>query len=132
MLSTPNSKANDPHDTLEITPDVVLVARAAADSPSLAPGATGREPPMGSAKAAIPTVDTTFRATDTSGERPSHGRWTKRAAVTFVFALCSALAAAAWENYGDEAQGLIANYTSRPVFSLTSWLPSSLIPPRPA
>ena len=42
MLSTPDTKS-DPHDVLEIAPDVVLVARAATDFPSLAPDANERK-----------------------------------------------------------------------------------------
>ena len=42
---------NDPHDVLEIAPDVVLVARAAAEFPTLAPDAVSqpftRQPNMG-------------------------------------------------------------------------------------
>ena len=135
MPST-DSKANDLHDSLEIAPDVVLVARSAADFPSLAPGATGRhpdrQPNIGSDDVAIPRVDTTFRATDTSGARSSSGRWLKSASLAFLFALCSALAAAGWQRYGDEAQALIADYASvKPSFSLASWLPSSLMPAKP-
>src|SRR4029077_8984076 len=64
---------NDPHDVLEIAPDVVLVARAAAEFPSLAPDTASqpfaRQPNMGNMGAgpdlaAAPRVDTTFRASD--------------------------------------------------------------------
>jgi hypothetical protein len=120
---------NDPHDVLEIAPDVVLVARAAAEFPSLAPDAThrplDRQPNMGSgspAGEAIPRVDTSFRATDTSGGR-SHGAWARRAAVVFLFALGSAFAAAAWERYGDDAQASVAGITPQIIPALMSWLP---------
>ena len=120
---------NDPHDVLEIAPDVVLVARAAAEFPSLAPDAThrplDRQPNMGSgspAGEAIPRVDTSFRATDTSGGR-SHGAWARRAAMVFLFALGSAFAAAAWERYGDDAQASVAGITPQIIPALMSWLP---------
>src|SRR5262245_20739056 len=103
MQSTPDSK-NDPHDVLEIAPDVVLVARAAVDFPSLAPDAAGqsfdRQPDMGSGLAAAhaPEVDTTFRASDVNeGVRRSRGRWVRTAFVAFLVAFGSAFATAAWE-----------------------------------
>ena len=128
MHSTLDGK-NDPHDVLEIAPDVVLVARAAAEFPSLAPDAThrplDRQPNMGSGSAAgqaMPRVDTSFRATDTSGGR-SRGAWARRAAVVFLFALGSAFAAAAWERYGDDAQASVAGITPQIIPALMSWLP---------
>ena len=58
MLSTLDKRQHDPHDVLEISPDVVLVARAAADFPSLAPEAMGREVHMDlDDDAAIPRLD---------------------------------------------------------------------------
>jgi hypothetical protein len=113
---------------LEIAPDVVLVARAAADFPTLAPNATyDRQPNMGSGFAAAdaPEVDTTFRASDVhEGVRP-RGRWVKTAAVAFLLALGSAFATAAWERYGDQAQAMVADFTPRSIIpDLTSWLPS--------
>src|SRR5215813_6223121 len=116
MLSTPNSK-NDPQDVLEIAPDVVLVARSATEFPSLAPGAThrpgDRQLNIGSGFAAdpvTPTVDTSFRATDTSGGL-ARGGWVRKILVAFIFALCSAFAVAAWERYGDDAQAAVASIT---------------------
>src|SRR6185312_13465080 len=133
MVSTLDTGQHDPHDVLEISPDVVLVARAAADFPSLAPDAKAhhdREPVMGSPDAAMPRVDTTFRAADTSGERSVHSKWLRSTAMAFLFALCSALAAAGWGRYGDEAKATLANYT--PQMALSSLLPTSLISGRAA
>jgi len=128
MLATLDGK-NDPHDVLEIAPDVVLVARAAAEFPAPAPDTAhrplDRQPNMGSAPSAgeaIPRVDTSFRATDTSGGR-SRGAWARRAAIVFMFALCSAFAAAAWERYGDDAQATVAGITPQIIPALMSWLP---------
>ena len=122
---------NDPHDVLEIAPDVVLVARAAADFPSLAPDTMGqyfdRQPNMGSGfgAAQTPEVDTTFRATDVNeGVRP-RGRWVKTVSMAFLLALVSAFATAGWERYGDEAQAMVADFSPRTIIpDLTSWLPS--------
>jgi hypothetical protein len=133
MLSTLDNRQDDRRDVLEISPDVVLVARAAADFPTLAPGATGREAHMdvnAEMPGEYPRVDTTFRASDTSGERSSHGKWLRRAATVFAFAFVSVLATAAWERYGDELQAMLANST--PQFSLASLVPTSLFSGRAA
>jgi hypothetical protein len=129
MLSAPENMQHDPHDVLEISPDVVLVARAAADFPTLAPDATGHDVHMGATAAATPRLDTprldtTFRAADTSGERASHGKWLRSAAMAFLFALVSAFGAAAWERYGDDAQAMFASFS--PQSTLASWIPTSL------
>lgn len=128
MPSTLDSR-NDPHDVLEIAPDVVLVARAAAEFPSLAPDAThgrsDRQPNMGSGSAAgpaMPKVDASFRATDTSGGR-AHGGWARKV-ILALFALCSAVTAAAWNHYGDDAQAMVAGITPQIMPALKSWLPS--------
>jgi len=115
MLSTLDTRANDPHDTLEIAPDVVLVARAAAEFPSLSPEAmrrpADRQPNIGTSAAAAmsaPEVDTTFRPTMV--ERPMRGKWARSALTVFLFAFTSALAAAAWQHYGDDAQQMMARF----------------------
>jgi len=120
----------DPHDVLEIAPDVVLVARAATEFPSLAPDPTHRpgerQPNMGAGLAAgpaTPAVDTSFRATDTSGGR-ARGGWARKALFTFLLTSCSALAVAAWQHYGDDAQDMVAGITPQIVPALTSWLPT--------
>lgn len=127
MLSTLDNSQHDRRDVLEISPDVVLVARAAADFPTLAPEAMGREAHIDSE---IPRVDTTFRASDTTGRRSSHGKWLRRAGLTFLFAFMGVVATAAWERYGDEAQAMLTNYT--PQFSLASLMPTSLFSGRAA
>jgi hypothetical protein len=131
MPSNQDTK-HDPHDVLEIAPDVVLVARAAAEFPSLAPDSAshpfGRQPNMGNMGAgpdlaSAPRVDTTFRASDVDdipGLR-SGARWLRRAAVAFLFAFLSVFATAAWQRYGDDAQAMAAGLTSR--VDLTAWLP---------
>lgn len=127
MLSTLDNSQHDRRDVLEISPDVVLVARAAADFPTLAPEAVGREAHM---DAEMPRVDTSFRASDTTGARSSHGKWLRRAGLTFAFAFMGVVATAAWERYGDEAQAMLTNYT--PQFSLASLMPTSLFSGRAA
>jgi hypothetical protein len=129
MQSTPETK-NDPHNVLEIAPDVVLVARAAADFPSLSPAPTSqpfdRQFNMDSAypEARAPQVDTTFRASDVNeGIRP-RSRWIKTGSLAFLLALGSAFATAAWQRYGDQAQTMVADFTPRNIVpDLSSWLP---------
>ena len=118
------STKNDPHDVLEIAPDVVLVARAAAEFPSLAPDTASqpydRQPNMGNMGAgpdmtAAPRVDTTFRASDVN-DIPGLGsaaRWLRRAAMVFLFAFISVVATDAWERYGDDLQAMAAGMTPR-------------------
>jgi hypothetical protein len=123
------SKETDPHDIFVIEPDVVLAARAdkapsdpAYDMPgrpSAAPDGMASPASMASA-ASPPRVDTTFRATDVDnilGDRPATSRWAKRAFMAFL-ALCSAIAAAAWQYYGDDAKQMLADWT--PSFVLSS------------
>jgi hypothetical protein len=123
---------NDPHDVLEIAPDVVLVARAAAEFPSLAPDTASppfsRQPNMGNMGAgpdltAAPRVDATFRASDVNDipGLSSGARWLRRGAMAFLFAFLSVIATAAWQRYGDEAQAMAAGLTSR--VDLAAWLP---------
>ena len=78
-----------------------------------------------------PQVDTTFRPTNVNsilGERPSSGKWAKRSFMA-LFALCSAVAAAGWQHYGDEAKQMIASWT--PSFALSSLLHTET-PPSPS
>jgi hypothetical protein len=131
MPSNQDTK-NDPHDMLEIAPDVVLVARAAAEFPSLAPDTVsqpfGRQPNMGNMGAepdltAAPRVDARFRASDVNDipGLSSSGRWMRRAAMAFLFAFISVFATAAWQRYGDDAQAIAAGLTSQVDFA--AWLP---------
>lgn len=129
MLSTLNRPEQDPHDVIEIAPDVVLAARTDSPSPTPAAGAVGAPsaPEVRIAPASpvsTPSVDTTFRATTLDdlgirGERSSLGKWAMRTLLAFLFAFCSAVAAAAWQRYGDEAQQMLADWTP-PRIGLTS------------
>ncbi|MDE2469561.1 MAG: hypothetical protein KGL35_12645 [Bradyrhizobium sp.] len=100
---------------------------------------------------AVPPVDTAFRATaatadiiasDIKASNPrktpdaikvpddirldrapsSVGRWAKRAAVGFLFALGSVAAAEGWDRYGDTAKQMMADWT--PQFALNSSQPA--------
>ena len=112
---------NDPHDVLEITPDVVLAARADREFPTLAPGAISRpaEPRIastGPAAASAPSPEAMFRVTDAdhipvAGERKPRRKWVTRTLVAFLLALGSGAAAEGWRHYGDTARQMIAHWT---------------------
>jgi hypothetical protein len=115
-------KDNDPHDVVEITPDVVLAARADRELPMFAPNtaAPPAQPqihvvPSSAAMAAAPSLDASFRAADIQdirhpGRRPPRGRWLRRVIVVFLFAFGSAVAAEGWRHYGDAAKQRIADW----------------------
>ncbi len=129
------TKQADPHDVFLIESVLAACAKLShsepADrtvSPPLAPQAHIASGVAAAASA--PKVDATFRASDVDHvevppdkvhgplKRPSNGRWVMRASLGFVFALASAMAAAAWQHYGDAAMQTIANWT--PPFALVS------------
>lgn len=111
MQSTLTAREADPHDVFVIEPDVVLAARA--DSPDTARRAPNLHALVSeisagvAAQAAAPKVDTSFRAAHVEKRR----RWASSFIVAFLFALLSAVGAAAWQRYGDRAQATIAAVT---------------------
>lgn len=153
MLATLNSRQivdeivkdtmrdNDPHDAVQISPDVVRASRLTSEAPTLAPEFTARpepkfapepklspEPkfiPVSAPPAAAPSVDTAVRVTASDGpnrpKRSAAGRWLRGAFVTFLFAGGSAAATIAWEKHGDAATQMLAEWTP----ALTSLLPST-------
>ncbi|WP_342730346.1 hypothetical protein [Bradyrhizobium sp. B117] len=155
MLATLNSKQivdeivkdtikdNDPHDAVQISPDMVLASRPISVSPALAPDiATRPEPKFAPEQkisivygppAAAPSVDATVRVEAGDGhgrrKRSAVGTWLRGASVAFLFAGGSAAAAIAWEQHGDTARQMLAQWT--PV--LASLLPatSQLLPSTP-
>jgi hypothetical protein len=132
MQSTLTPQDTDPHDAFVIEPDVVLAARQPSPDPvqellsHLAHKAAEKSPEVSAAPevsvvAPTPAVDTTFRATavdniDTTDrpvvpdDRPGIGWWVKRSFVAFMFALCSAFAAAAWTHHGAAARQMISSW----------------------
>jgi hypothetical protein len=142
MHSTLTRQETDPHDAFAIEPEIVLAARTHQESPdpvhevlSLLSRRRAQTASGVSAGAATPTVDTTFRATaadirvptihvgsDRPAGRSPSGSRAKRAVTVFLFALCSALAAAGWQHYGAAARQMISAWT--PPFALTSSPPT--------
>jgi hypothetical protein len=119
MQSTLTAREADPHDMFVIEPDVVLAARSDAPEPQR------REPNLRAlvteisagvaAQAAAPKVDTSFRSVASEKRR---GKWLSRFITVFLFALLSAVGAAAWQRYGDRAQAYVA--TAAPLLGLSS------------
>jgi hypothetical protein len=148
MQSTPTLKDTDPHDVFAIES---LLAAHAEKTPPLAhdPAAPSVAPqvhvaPPISASAAIPQLEPTFGAPDAGdiqvenvrpGEikvdglkplgEPATAKWVKRV-VMGLLGLCGAMAAAAWQHYGDQAKAVAAEWA--PPFVLAA-LPSATTPP---
>ena len=146
MLATLNSKQivdeivkdtmkdNDPHDVLDIAPEIVLASRPdkAPPAPTLVPdGARRPEPKINlvmEAPAAAPSVDTAVRAAASDlhvrRKRSSVGRWLSGAFVTLLFVAGSAAATVAWQIHGDTAKAMVAAWMPALVAS-----PSQATPP---
>ena len=128
MLATLNDK-NDPHDAIEISPDIVLASRAEKDAPTLAPELSGRaEPKLEAApepRIAAPSVDAAVRAAlsdyQASRKRSSLGKWLSRAVFSVLFAGGSAAAAIAWQAHGETVKQMAA-----------VWVPALAAPPSQA
>ncbi|MBC9876093.1 hypothetical protein G8O24_01865 [Bradyrhizobium sp. INPA01-394B] len=139
-------KDNDPHDAIQISPDVIRASRAGGEAPTLAPEFTIRpepkfapepkatiepkfspasEPQAAAPQAAAPSVDTAVRVTASDDhirpKRSAAGKWLRGAFVTFLFAGGSAAATIAWEKHGDTATQMLAQWTP----ALASLLPST-------
>ncbi|HKS18520.1 MAG TPA: hypothetical protein VJS63_04840 [Bradyrhizobium sp.] len=116
-------EADDPHDAPITTPDVVPAAwadKVLADIKRDAVSVSAEPKPAASAASApvlAPTPEPTFRVTASDkipapGDKRSGGGWISRTAIAFIFALCSAIAAAAWQHYGDTAKQMVAKLPS--------------------
>jgi hypothetical protein len=139
-------KDNDPHDAVQISPDVIKASRVGSEAPTLAPEFTARpepkfalerkltiEPkfspvsePQGAApQAAAPSVDSAVRVTASDDhirpKRSAAGKWLRGAFFTFLFAGGSAAATIAWEKHGETATQMLAEWTP----ALASLLPST-------
>ncbi|TYL83220.1 hypothetical protein FXB40_46345 [Bradyrhizobium rifense] len=153
MLATLNSRQivdeivkdtvsnNDPHDAVQISPDMVRASRVSSEAPTLAPEFTARpepkfapgpkihlEPkviPVLGPQPAAASVDTAVRVTASEGhsrpKRSAAGKLLRGAFVTFLFAGGSAAATIAWEKHGDTATQMLAEWTP----ALASLLPST-------
>jgi hypothetical protein len=125
----------------KVVADIARDANSHVKSYSRRPASDRPQPAESGAavRAMVPTVDTRFRATaaddvsdihapsiDVGSDRPAgappnRGR-VKKTITVFLFALCSAFAAAAWQHYGAAAKQMIAAWT--PPFVLTALPPT--------
>lgn len=124
---------NDPHDAVQISPDMVLVSRPSSVAPTLAPKISSPPEPkvkpeprisaIFEPQATAPSVDTAVRvaASDLHSrqKRSSAGKWLRGAFVTILFAGGSAAATVAWEKHGDTAKQMFAEWMPA-LTSLTS------------
>ncbi|APG12373.1 hypothetical protein M2175_005511 [Bradyrhizobium elkanii] len=141
-------KDNDPHDAIQISPDMVLASRPISGAPALAPEiATRPEPkidpkfapeptinpepkfsPVLEPQTAAPSVDTAVRVAASDGrnrqKRSSAGKWLRGAFAMILFAGGSAAATVAWEKHGDTARQIFAEWKPA-LTALTSLLPST-------
>ena len=129
MVSTPTMKENDPQSAVAIDPEIVLAARsdrvAATASGADAPGRPHeRSAPVVAPQgpnpmaAPTPTIDRVFRPADAdipdlAGRRSSIATWAVRTGLAVLFAVFSAVAAAAWQTYGDQAQEAVGRWMPR-------------------
>jgi hypothetical protein len=125
MQSTLTLQQTDPHDAFAIEPGAEASPDPVHEVLSLLSRRRAQMAPNAPAAAPIPTVDTTFRAAaidtvEVSGDRPAKRAWAKKAIVTFLFALCSALAASAWKYHSDTAQQLISNWMLPSAFTTSA------------
>ncbi|HEV2155002.1 hypothetical protein [Bradyrhizobium sp.] len=127
-------KDNDPHDAVQISPEMVLASRSVSVAPTLAPEIAARpepkfapEPKVGreinlepkfslvtEPQTAAPAVDTAVRVTASEGhvrrKKSAAGRWLRGAFLTFLFAGGSAAATIAWQKHGDTAKQMLAEW----------------------
>jgi hypothetical protein len=115
MHSTPTTTETDPHDIFVIEPDVVLAGRAdhAASDPHDPISRPLAPQPSFDVSVGIEPVDEKYRAVavdDILAEKPPRtGKFAKQTALA-MFAVCGAIAAAAWQHYGNAAKDVIADF----------------------
>ena len=122
MQATQSPAGNDPHDVLEIAPDIVLVARAEEELSKLARDAKARAPelppqpkpgPRLVEDSSVPSIDTGFRATAVNRGRPSRGGRAIRGFFGVLLAVLVGGAVLTLKVSGDVAQQVI-----------TAWIPA--------
>ena len=138
-------KDNDPHDAVQISPDIVLASRPGSAAPALAPEIAPRPEPRFAPSparppeptinvvygkpAAAPPVDTDVRIAASDGPAPKKrsavGKWARGAFVAFLFAGASVAASIAWEQHGDTAKKVLDEWTPVVASLMTSLMPAT-------
>lgn len=138
-LRQADGRPGDPQAEIAIDPEVILAGRIDRLTSGSSSDPVRRSPERQQApvpSVAPPSLDTGFRASHADmapekSERSSFGKWVLRFLATLLFAIVSAVAAAAWQMYGDQAQDMIARWT--PKISLSSTNSATSTPtPQPA
>ena len=139
MQSTLNPAQNDPHDVLEIAPDIVLVARAEHELSKLARDAKTsapqpQEPPQPPKQgptvvedASVPSIDTAFRATAVNPGGRSKGARAIRGFFGVLLAVLVGGAVLTLKVSGDVAHQVIAAWM--PQFAARSASADTTAPP---
>ncbi len=142
MQSTLKLRDSDPHDDFAIAPEVVpaawadkVLADITRDAKSVPDVKSLRRQAARLTSAALRTIAALCRGANGRYEvsRHRHRRCRRpgraavdqpvgKSAVMLVFAICSAAAAAAWQNHGDAAKQMISNWV--PAFAITSSPPT--------
>jgi len=138
MQSALNPAHNDPHDVLEIAPDIVLVARAeeelsklaARDAKTRAPQpqepAQPKQDLVSTEVASVPPIDTGFRATAVNPGRRSRGGRAIRGFFGVLLAVLVGGAVLTLKVSGDVAQQVIVAWL--PQFAARSAPPDTTAP----
>lgn len=116
MLSTPPVKDAPEQPAAVIDPEIIRAGRADRLPPPAAD--TARRAERGASRPseiAVPPVDTSLRVSnsetkDEPAERSAIATWAIRTAMAILFAVASAVGAAAWQTYGDQAQEIAARW----------------------
>ncbi|GLH75164.1 hypothetical protein SSBR45G_00720 [Bradyrhizobium sp. SSBR45G] len=114
MLAT-TTKDSDQQPHAVIDPEIVLAARGDRAAVDADRRSAQRPPDVPS-----PKIDPEFRTQATAGGdlaaaggRTTLGTWVLRTVLAVLFAVGSAVAAAAWQSYGDQAQEVVAHWMPR-------------------
>jgi hypothetical protein len=127
-------------DAPAIAPEIVPAAWADKVLADITSGtkshAPDQRPAPRSGGAPALAIDTTFRAAAVGNvqpprekppaDKPAGSKWVKKAIMGFMFALCSAMAAGAWQHYGDAAKQMVSNWI--PQFTLAASPPLATDP----
>ncbi|MGC2778255.1 MAG: hypothetical protein WA418_21730 [Bradyrhizobium sp.] len=113
MLATTTTKEADQQPHAMIDPEIVLAARADRTNAESDRRASYRPPEMPSPKIDPDLRSQAANGLAAAGERSRVGTWIVRTVLAVLFAVGSAVAAAAWQSYGDQAQEMIAHWMPR-------------------
>jgi len=112
MLATTTTKDSDQQPHAVIDPAIVLATRADRANAEADRRTSHRPPDLSS-----PKVDPEYRSAAAdlaaASQRSKFATWAVRTVLAVLFAVGSAVAAAAWQSYGDQAQEMIAHWMPR-------------------